>query len=223
MAACYGRPHHGLGLAAHRLEAGLGYSALTDKSERGFLDGQFLIAMPGVQDGDFARSVVYICAHSPAGAMGFIINRLQELSFSDVLLHLKLLDQQDAFMLPDKTRHFPVLSGGPVEPGRGFVLHSDDFSNESSIPVSDDIFLTSTLDILRAIAEGKGPARATMLLGYAGWAAGQLEAEITSNGWLNCNANDDIIFDPSVDTKYERALALMGVSPEMLSTDAGHA
>jgi putative transcriptional regulator len=201
----------------------LGYSALTDKSERGFLDGQFLIAMPGVQDGNFARSVVYICAHSSAGAMGFIINRLQDLSFSDVLLHLKLLGQHEALMLPEKMRQFPVLSGGPVEQGRGFVLHSDDFSSESSIPVSDDISLTATLDILRAIAEGNGPAQATLLLGYAGWAPGQLEAEMSNNGWLNCPAQDDIIFDTAVETKYERALAIMGVSPEMLSTDAGHA
>jgi putative transcriptional regulator len=211
--------------ASGRRKAGgmMGYAALKDKKERGFLDGQFLIAMPGVQDGNFARSVVYICAHSPAGAMGFIINRLQELSFSDVLLHLQLLEQSDAMLLPDKTRHFPVLYGGPVEQGRGFVLHSDDYTNESSIPVSDDIYLTATLDILRAIAEGKGPERASLLLGYAGWGAGQLDAEISNNGWLNCPANDDIIFDPSVDTKYERALALMGVSPEMLSTEAGHA
>jgi putative transcriptional regulator len=201
----------------------MGFSALKDKRERGFLDGQFLIAMPGVQDGNFARSVVYICAHSPAGAMGFIINRLQELSFTDVLLHLKLMDEMQTVHLPDKTRQFPVLSGGPVENGRGFVLHSDDFSSESSIPVSDEISLTATLDILRAIAEGRGPARATMLLGYAGWSAGQLEAEIGNNGWLNCPAQDDIIFDPFVDTKYERALALMGVTPEMLSTEAGHA
>ena len=201
----------------------MGYAALKDKRERGFLDGQFLIAMPGMQDGNFSRSVVYICAHSPAGAMGFIINRLQELSFTDVLQHLQILEQPGAMMLPEKTRQFPVLYGGPVEPGRGFVLHSDDYSSESSIPVSDDILLTATLDILKAIAEGKGPERASLLLGYAGWGAGQLEAEIGNNGWLNCPPNDDIIFDPSVDTKYERALALMGVSPEMLSTEAGHA
>lgn len=201
----------------------MGISALKDKRERGFLDGQFLIAMPGVQDGNFARSVVYICAHSPAGAMGFIINRQQDLSFPDVLEHLKLIDGPHTGFLSDEMRHFPVLYGGPVETGRGFVLHSDDFSSESSIPVSDEISLTATLDILRAIAQGRGPRRATLLLGYAGWGAGQLEAEISNNGWLNCAPQDDIIFDPNVDTKYERALALMGVSPEMLSTEAGHA
>ncbi|WP_105382055.1 YqgE/AlgH family protein [Neorhizobium alkalisoli] len=199
------------------------FSTLRDKSERGFLDGQFLIAMPGMKDGNFARAVVYICAHSAAGAMGFIINRPQPISFTDVLLHLKLLDQTEAIMLPSDTRDFPILSGGPVETGRGFVLHTDDFVSESSIPVSDEISLTATLDIIRAICNGRGPTRATMLLGYAGWGAGQLELEISSNGWLNCPADDDLIFDRALEGKYERALALMGVSPEMLSSEAGHA
>jgi putative transcriptional regulator len=201
----------------------MGLSALRDKRERGFLDGQFLIAMPGMQDGNFARTVVYICAHSAAGAMGFIINRLQDLSFPDVVEHLKLVDEPYREFLPEKARHFPVLYGGPVETGRGFVIHSDDYACESSIPVSDDISLTATLDILRAIAKGNGPARATMLLGYAGWGAGQLEAEIGNNGWLNCPSQEELIFDRMVDTKYERALASMGVTPEMLSTEAGHA
>lgn len=201
----------------------MSFSTLRDKSERGFLDGQFLIAMPNMQDTNFARSVVYICAHSQAGAMGFIINRSQQISFADVLLHLKLVDKHDAIMLPGDTRDFPILSGGPVESGRGFVLHSDDFSSESSIPVSDDISLTATLDIIRAICEGRGPARATMLLGYAGWGPGQIENEISQNGWLNCAANEDLIFDRALDAKYERALAILGVSPEMLSSEAGHA
>lgn len=201
----------------------MAFSTLEDKRERGFLDGQFLIAMPGMEDGNFARAVVYICAHSDAGAMGFIINRPQPISFVDVLLHLKMLDQHDAIMLPEPTRAFPILSGGPVETGRGFVLHSDDFVSESSIPVSDDISLTATLDVIRAISEGRGPARATMLLGYAGWGAGQLENEIAGNGWLNCPASEDMIFDRCLEGKYEQALASMGVSAAMLSTDAGHA
>jgi putative transcriptional regulator len=198
-------------------------STLKEDRERGFLDGQFLIAMPGMQDGNFARSVVYVCAHSDAGAMGFVINRAQEISFTDVLLHLKLMEQSEAIMLPQPTRDIPILAGGPVETGRGFVLHSDDFKSESSIPVSDEISLTATLDIIRAICDGRGPARATMLLGYAGWGPGQLEMEIGANGWLNCPASDDLVFDTALDAKYERALALLGVSPEMLSTEAGHA
>lgn len=198
-------------------------STLTKDRERGFLDGQLLIAMPAMADGNFSRAVVYICAHSPAGAMGFIINRPQAMTFVDVLLHLDLLDRNDAIMLPEYAREFPIQSGGPVENGRGFVLHSDDYLSDSSIPISDDISLTGTLDIVRAISHGRGPRRATMLLGYAGWGPGQLEFEIANNGWLNCPATEDIIFDRALEGKYERALALMGVNAAMLSADAGHA
>lgn len=205
------------------LEAPVSFSTLMDKRERGFLDGQFLMAMPGLDDGNFARSVIYICAHSDAGAMGFIINRPQQITFTDILLHLKLVDSNDAIMLPNRTREFPIQCGGPVESGRGFVLHSDDYLSESSIPVSDDISLTATLDIVRAISNGRGPQKATMMLGYAGWGPGQLENEIANNGWLNCPAAEDLIFDRGLDNKYERALALMGVDARMLSTDAGHA
>ncbi|MBD8685714.1 YqgE/AlgH family protein [Rhizobium sp. CFBP 13717] len=194
-----------------------------NKDETGFLEGHFLIAMPGLEGGVFERSVVYICAHSSAGAMGFIINRPQQITFTDVLLHLNMLSQTDTIMLPDQTRQFPVLCGGPVEAGRGFVLHSDDYSGDSSIPVSEDISLTSTLDIVRAISSGEGPKKATLLLGYAGWGPGQLENEISSNGWLNCPASEDLIFDRSLNNKYERALGLMGVDPRMLSAEAGHA
>ena len=198
-------------------------SSLRDTSERPFLDGQFLIAMPGLQDGNFVRSVIYVCAHSPAGAMGFIINRHQPVSFLDVLQHLDKLGEDEILMLPGDLQRFPVLMGGPVETGRGFVLHSDDYSGESSIPVTEEVSLTATLDVIRAISQGKGPQRATLMLGYAGWGPGQLETEIANNGWLTCPATDDLIFDPMVDSKYERALALLGISPEALSTEAGHA
>ncbi|MDM9647777.1 YqgE/AlgH family protein [Rhizobium sp. S163] len=198
-------------------------STLKNRRERGFFDGQFLIAMPGVSDSNFARTVIYICAHSDAGAMGFIINRSQELSFTDVLMHLDMIKSDEAILMPPPSGDLSIQTGGPVESGRGFVLHSDDYLCDSSIPVSDDICMTATLDIIRAIAKGEGPKRATMLLGYAGWGAGQLEAEIASNGWLNCPANDALIFDPNLDDKYERALAGMGISAAMLSTEAGHA
>lgn len=191
--------------------------------ERGCLDGQFLIAMPGIFDENFNRTVIYVCAHSPAGAMGFILNRRQPITFPEILMHLKMIDRNDAIMLPQKTRDFPIQTGGPVETGRGFVLHTDDYHGESSIPVSEDICLTATLDIVRAISDGGGPRRATMLLGYAGWAGGQLETEIANNGWLHCPASEELIFDSKLDDKYERALALMGISPAMLSTEAGHA
>jgi putative transcriptional regulator len=193
------------------------------RRERGFLDGQFLIAMPGMFDANFARTVIFICAHSGDGAMGFVLNRPQQLTFPDVLLHLDILDEDEAIRLPQMTRDFQIQAGGPVETGRGFVLHSDDYLSDSSIPVSDDICLTATLDIVRAISRGEGPVRATMMLGYAGWGPGQLEAEITQNGWLTCPARDELIFDKALDDKYDRALALMGVSAAMLSVDAGHA
>ncbi|OCO99860.1 MULTISPECIES: YqgE/AlgH family protein [unclassified Ensifer] len=193
------------------------------RRERGFLDGQFLIAMPGMFDANFARTVIFICAHSDDGAMGFVLNRPQQLTFPDVLLHLDLLDEEEAIRLPAMTRDFQIQAGGPVETGRGFVLHSDDYLSDSSIPVSDDICLTATLDIVRAISRGEGPVRATMMLGYAGWGPGQLEAEIAQNGWLTCPAREELIFDKALDDKYDRALALMGVSAAMLSMDAGHA
>ena len=198
-------------------------SVLKNKRERGFLDGQFLIAMPGMADANFARTVIYICAHSDDGAMGFVINRPQQLSFSDVLLHLDLIGEDEVIRMPGSTLDFPIRSGGPVESGRGFVLHSDDYLSESSIPVSDDICLTATLDIVRAISRGRGPQRGLMMLGYAGWGAGQIENEIGANGWLSCPAQEDLIFDTNLDSKYERALGLMGISPAMLSAEAGHA
>ena len=198
-------------------------SVLKNRRERGFLDGQFLIAMPGMADANFARTVVYICAHSEDGAMGFVINRPQQLSFSDVLLHLDLVGEDEVIRLPGSTLDFPIRCGGPVESGRGFVLHSDDYMSESSIPVSDDICLTATLDIVRAISRGRGPQRGMMMLGYAGWGAGQIEIELGANGWLSCPAEEDLIFDTNLDSKYERALGLMGITPAMLSAEAGHA
>ena len=155
--------------------------------------------------------------------MGFVINRPQQLSFSDVLLHLELAGEDELIRMPGASRDFPIRCGGPVESGRGFVLHSDDYLSESSIPVSDDICLTATLDIVRAISRGNGPQRGLMMLGYAGWGAGQIENEIGANGWLSCPAQEELIFDTNLDSKYERALALMGVTPAMLSVEAGHA
>lgn len=198
-------------------------SNLKEKRQRGCFDGQFLIAMPSMTDDNFSRTVIFICAHSEEGAMGFIINRPQALTFPEVLMHLKLIGKDDTHTLPIAMRNFPIRSGGPVENGRGFVLHSDDFHSESSIPVNDEISLTATLDVVKAMARGDGPKRAALMLGYAGWAAGQLEVEMANNTWLNCPASESIIFDRGLDLKYERALALMGVTPAMLSSEAGHA
>ncbi|MET0597438.1 MAG: YqgE/AlgH family protein [Mesorhizobium sp.] len=192
-------------------------------AKRGFLDDQFLIAMPGMKDDRFARSVIYICAHSEEGAMGLIINRTQPLRFPDLLVQLGIMNEQEAIRLPAPTRDFVVRSGGPVDRSRGFVLHSDDYMVESSLPVSEDICLTATIDILRAISSGRGPSRALMALGYAGWGAGQLENEIAENGWLTCPASSEFLFDSDMDGKYDRILASIGIDLMRLSQFAGHA
>jgi putative transcriptional regulator len=192
---------------------------------KGFLDGQLLIAMPSMADKRFARSVVYICAHSADGAMGIVINKLaEEVSFRELLVQLEIVRPKRAPRLPEGVDSIRVHRGGPVETGRGFVLHTSDFFlDNATLPIAEGVCLTATLEILRAISEGRGPGRALLALGYAGWAPGQLEFEIQANGWLNSAADGDILFDPDIDRKYDRALAGIGVQSAMLSTDAGHA
>ncbi|WP_185985546.1 YqgE/AlgH family protein [Aureimonas mangrovi] len=187
------------------------------------LEGHFLIAMPGMEDERFSRSVVYICAHSASGAMGFIINKAQDLTFPDLLRQLDIVSSSEEIRLPEKGMEISVCQGGPVERGRGFVLHSDDYDSESTVQVDGRIALTPTLDILKSISRGIGPDSAIMVLGYAGWSAGQLETEIAANGWLTCPANFDIVFDRELDAKYARALAILGVDPAFLASEAGHA
>jgi len=190
---------------------------------RGFLDGQFLIAMPGMKDDRFARAVIYLCAHSDEGAMGLIINQPQQLQFPDLLVQLGIMDEREIIRLPREARDFAVRNGGPVDRSRGFVLHSGDYKVESSLPVASDICLTATVDILRAISAGRGPRRALMALGYSGWAAGQLEREIADNGWLTCPAQPELLFDADMDRKYDRILAILGIELTHLSLTAGHA
>jgi len=189
----------------------------------GFLDHQFLIAMPGMKDDRFARSVIYICAHSDEGAMGLIINQAQPMRFPDLLVQLGIMNEQQAIRLPAPARDFVVRNGGPVDRSRGFVLHSDDMTVESSLPVSDEICLTATVDILRAISAGRGPRHALMALGYSGWGAGQLEHEIADNGWLTCPASSEFLFDADIERKYDRILASIGIDLTHLSHSAGHA
>ena len=183
----------------------------------GYLTWHLLVAMPGMSDERFARSVVFLCAHSEEGAMGIVINReLESLTFEE------LIEQLD--LKPGGTRvDLPVQAGGPVETGRGFVLHSVDYRHEGTLVVGEDVALTATVDILRAIAQGEGPRRRILALGYAGWSPGQLEAEIRANGWLNVAADADLVFDPALDEKWERAMAKIGVDARMLSTSGGHA
>ena len=193
--------------------------------DEGYLDGQLLIAMPAMGDPRFSRSVIYVCAHSSEGAMGIIINqRAPNISFTELLEQLNIVPSEDRISLPSALGAMAVHLGGPVERGRGFVLHSADyFKAESTLPIDESVCLTATIDILRDIAKGSGPDKALLALGYAGWAPGQLENEIQSNGWLNCPANPELIFDPEVDRKYDKALGSLGVDPIRLVNDSGHA
>jgi putative transcriptional regulator len=192
---------------------------------RGFLDGQMLLAMPGMLDERFSRTVIYLCAHSAEGAMGIVINKpAADLNFSDLLVQLDIIPETDRIRLPHRVGRMQVLMGGPVETSRGFVLHSPDFYlDQSTLPIDERVCLTATIDILRAIAKGEGPRSAVLALGYAGWSAGQLESEIQGNGWLNCPADPELIFSSSLESKYDLALRKLGIDPAMLSTDAGHA
>ncbi len=193
--------------------------------KRGFLDGQMLIAMPSMGDERFARAVIYMCAHSADGAMGIIVNQpAAHISFSDLLVQLEVLPAADLIQLPRQAGGVKVLKGGPVDTQRGFVLHSADFFIENStLPIDEGICLTATLDILKAIARGAGPASAVLALGYAGWAPGQLETEIHQNGWLHCAADRELIFGTDTEGKYALALKKIGVDVAMLSSEAGHA
>jgi putative transcriptional regulator len=190
-----------------------------------FLEGKVLIAMPGMQDTRFENALVFMCAHSATGAMGIIVNKVAPMMFfSDLVEQLKIVPAAAIGDLPPSMLSLPVLYGGPVEPFRGFVLHSMDyFSEHTSLPIKDGIALTATVEILQAIANGEGPARVALALGYSGWVAGQLEDEIQRNGWLHCDADDELLFGALQEQKYARAMAKIGVDPLMLSLDAGHA
>ncbi len=192
---------------------------------RGYLDGQMLIAMPAMSDERFTRAVIYVCAHSSEGAMGIVVNQAaQNIKFPDLLVQLEVIPETECIQLPTQAEDVQVLKGGPVETGRGFVLHSADFFIENStLPIDDGVCLTATLDILKAIARGNGPSNAVLALGYAGWAPGQLEQEIQQNGWLHCAADTELIFGSDVEHKYERALRKIGIDLSHLSNEAGHA
>ncbi len=172
-------------------------SMMPPEGSRQYLDGQLLVAMPGMPDDRFARSVIYLCAHSEEGAMGIIVNRpARKVMFSELLVQLDVIKPDEAIRLPAQAGSVQVLKGGPVETGRGFVLHSNDFFiDNSTLAIDSGVSLTATIDILRAIARGAGPDRALLALGYAGWSAGQLEDEMQDNGWLNCPADSGLIFD----------------------------
>jgi len=182
-----------------------------------YLTGQFLIAMPRMSAKPFARSLVYICAHTGEGAMGLIVNQYAgKMTYGELLTQLEIPSE---ISVDDRRVNY----GGPVEPRRGFVLHSTDRTEESSLIVSEEIALTSTVDILRAVAEGKGPKHCLLALGYAGWAPGQLDDEIQQNAWLSVESDEGLLFDADMDTKWHRAIAKLGVDVGMLSAEVGHA
>ncbi len=198
---------------------------IAGSAHRGYLDGQMLVAMPGMTDERFQRTVVYICAHSAEGAMGIVLNKpAADLSFPDLLVQLDVIPEKERIRLPNRVGRMHVLIGGPVETSRGFVLHTPDFFiDQSTLPIEEGVCLTATVDILRAIARGKGPESAVLALGYAGWSAGQLESEIQANGWLNCASDPSLVFGPSLEAKYDVALRKIGIDLGMLSSEAGHA
>jgi putative transcriptional regulator len=190
-----------------------------------YLDGKLLIAMPGIGDPRFERSVIFLCAHSADGAMGIVINKVaQNITFPDLLSRLDLLPAENRINFDQRLSQMPVQFGGPVETGRGFVLHTTDYySADTTLPISERVGLTATLDVLRAIAKGEGPRRSLLALGYSGWGPGQLEDEIQRNGWLHCEADEELIFAMANEEKYQAALQKIGIDPRMLSSDAGHA
>ncbi|MCE8000419.1 MAG: YqgE/AlgH family protein [Rhodobiaceae bacterium] len=189
-----------------------------------YLEGKMLIAMPTMGDDRFARTLIYMCAHSDEGAMGLIVNKVApSIEFPELL---EQLDIQNTGSVGEgaPAPAVPVLQGGPVEAGRGFVLHSHDYHQDNAtLPISDQVSMTATVDVLKAIARGAGPNKAMLALGYAGWAPGQLEHEIQANGWLHCEADDELLFGDDLEGKYDQALAKLGVDISFLSGDAGHA
>ena len=181
------------------------------------LAGQLLVAMPQMADPRFARSVVYLCAHSAEGAMGLVINRLiDSLTFEGLL-------EQIGVERTAAGGSMPIHFGGPVESSRGFVLHTTDYLQDSSLVIEDDIALTATVDVLKAIAQGDGPRQRVLALGYAGWAPGQLDAEIQANGWLLVPADLDLVFGHDNEAKWGRAIAKIGIDLSLLSSESGHA
>ncbi len=190
-------------------------SKLADQSA--YLAGQCLVAMPAMDDPRFARVVIYVCAHTAEGAMGIVLNRvLESITFPD------LLEQLGIQSTPECER-IQVHFGGPVEAGRGFVLHSSDYAQEATMMVDTETALTATVDVLKAIAGGMGPRRRILALGYAGWSPGQLDAEMRNNMWLTVPADEELVFGEDMTRKWDRALRKLGIDITMLSGDAGHA
>ena len=186
--------------------------------ESASLTGHFLIAMPGMGDPNFARGITFICQHNQDGAMGLIVNRLSDYRLGDVLQQMNMPCGRKAVAAA------PVLVGGPVQPERGFVLHAAGQREwESSYRINSELAVTTSRDILAAMADGDGPARVLVALGYAGWGAGQLEQELRENAWLTVQADDHVLFDTALDERWGAAVALVGVNPANLTSYSGRA
>jgi len=189
------------------------------------LKGQFLVAMPEMDDERFKDTVIYLVGHGDEGAMGLVVNQsLEEMRFADILEELAIGEKDDLIRLPEDVKSRQVLRGGPVQRGRGFVLHSPDyFRQDNSYSVSDDVCLTATLDVLKSMAFQNAPADALFALGYCGWSPGQLEDEIKNNGWLTVPFSRELLFDVPIETRYEAALGTLGITRASLSSVAGNA
>lgn len=189
----------------------------TTLSTSGYLVGKCLVAMPALEDSNFHRTVVYVCAHTAEGAMGLVVNRtIDQLSFDDILEQMNITPS----VATDQIRvHF----GGPVEAARGFVLHTADYRDEGTLPVDSNISLTATAEVLKDIASGQGPRQSLMVLGYAGWGSGQLDTELKENAWLICQPDEDILFGTATRDKWMLAMDRMGIDMSRLVDTAGHA
>jgi putative transcriptional regulator len=206
-----------LAKAETRTQVGESDDGKADAPDRDSLTGQLLIAMPAMPDPRFAHSVIFMCMHDERGAMGIIVNQVVDgLDFGKLLEQVGIKDE------PPK-RRIAIHVGGPVESGRGFVLHSSDYGLDSTLDVDGGIRLTQSIEVLKEISRGGGPRRCLLALGYAGWGPGQLEREIKQNGWLNVAADEELIFGAAIDDKWRLALAKMGIDPTMLSSSAGRA
>jgi putative transcriptional regulator len=188
------------------------------------LKGQFLVAMPDMGDERFRETVIYLVGHGDDGAMGLVVNQsIDDMKFVDILEELELGGKDEIIRIPERVRDRAVLRGGPVQRGRGFVLHSPDYFREgNSYAVDGEICLTATLDVLKAMAFGNAPADAIFALGYCGWSPGQLEDEIRGNGWLTVPFSRDLLFSMPLEQRYDAALKKLGITRASLSTVSGH-
>lgn len=184
------------------------------------LANHFLIAMPSIQDPIFGGTVVYVCEHNDKGVLGVVINKPTDMTMETLFdrVDLKLAEGLRATVVDE-----PIMFGGPVQDDRGFVLHSPGGHYSSSLSVTDDVAFTTSIDVLEAVASGGGPARMLVSIGYAGWSPGQLEEEISRNGWLTVGADARVLFDLPIEERYNAAIKLLGIDPFMLATEAGHA